>query len=82
MPLSDRTSPTPKAHWHEIEKNGIFQRILWDDEKMIPIIAEAGDHKNTFFNRVEVQVQTDLRKDLPWTNVKNFTQKVYADFLD
>lgn len=82
LPKSDRKSPVADAHWHEIEKDGVFQRILWDENKMIPLIAETGDLKHTYYNRVEVQVQNSLRKTLPWTNLNGYARKEYADFLD
>jgi hypothetical protein len=82
LPMSTRKSPVTSAHWHETEKDGVFQRILWDDKNMIPLIAESGDLKHTFFNRVEVQLKSGLSKELPWTNLKGYSQKIYADFLD
>jgi hypothetical protein len=82
LPKTDRKSPSADAQWHEIEKDGVFQRILWDEKKMIPLIAETGDLKHTYFNRVEVHLQGTLSKAAPWTNLKGYSQKVYADFLD
>lgn len=82
LPKSNRKSPLASAEWHEQEKDGVFQRILWDTKRMIPLIAETGDNKQTFYNRVDVQVKNNLAPTLPWTGQKGYAQKVYADFLD
>lgn len=82
LPLSKRASPVPSAHWREQERNGLFQRVLWDDKKRIPLIVEAGDRAGTFFERVEVKPQTSISKALPWLSTKGFAQKEYADYFD
>lgn len=82
LPRSARPSNLPHTHWLEIEKDGTFQRILWDEQRMIPLIAEAGDLKKTFYNRLEITPSPSLRKSLPWENLKGYAQRSYADFLD
>lgn len=82
MPLSAQASSIPGARWREREKNGVFQRVLWDDQKQIPLIMESGDKASTFYRRVEVKPQTGLTRDLPWQNLKGYAQKEYSDFLD
>ncbi|WP_223827299.1 hypothetical protein [Undibacterium oligocarboniphilum] len=82
IPLSSRTSAVPGARWRERENNANFQRILWDEQKQIPLIVESGDKAGTFFRRMEVRLQNTLRGDLPWLNTKGYAQKEYADFLD
>lgn len=82
MPLSKKTSTVSGAQWREREMNGNFQRILWDEQKQIPLIIESGDKAGTFFRRVEVKLQSPLSTKLPWQNLKGYAQKEYADFLD
>lgn len=82
MSLSTKASSVPGARWREREKNGVFQRVLWDDRKQIPLIMESGDKVSTFYRRVEVKPQTSLSRDLPWQNLKSYAQKEYSDFLD
>lgn len=82
LPLSSRASPIAGANWREHEKNGLFQRVLWDDRKMIPLIVETGDRAGTFFRRIEVKPLATLSKELPWQNLKGYAQKEYSDFLD
>ena len=82
LPLSRRVSPIAGARWHEREKNGLFQRVLWDDKRMIPLIVETGDRTGNAFRRIEIKPQAGLSKELPWLNLKNYAQKEYADFLD
>ncbi len=82
MPLSARASQIPGARWREREKDGVYQRVLWDDRKQIARIIESGDQGATFYRRVEVTLQTGLARDLPWQNLKGYAQKEYADFLD
>ena len=82
MPLSSKTSNEPGAQWHEREKNGVFQRVLWDAQKQIPLIIESGDKAATFYQRVDVTPQTRVSLALPWKKMSGYAQKEYADFLD
>lgn len=82
MPLSKQASAVAGARWHETEKNGVYQRVLWDEQRQIALIIESGDRANTFYRRVDVKPQASLSRDLPWTRVKGYGLKEYADFLD
>ncbi|MDO8303652.1 MAG: hypothetical protein Q7T18_10465 [Sedimentisphaerales bacterium] len=82
MPLSPKASNVPGAEWHEREKNGVFQRVLWDAQKQIPLIIESGDKAAMFYQRVDVTPQASVSLALPWKNLQGFAQKEYADFLD
>lgn len=82
MPLSGRPSPVPGAAWREQERNGLYQRVLWDNKRMIPLLVESGDRKGTFYQRVEVTTQAKTSGFMPWQQAKGFAQKEYADFLD
>lgn len=79
---SSQSSSVSGARWYEDEKNGVFQRVLWDEKRMIPLIAETGDRAGTFFRRVEVKPLATADKNLPWKNLRGYAQKEYADFLD
>ncbi len=82
MPVSQRPSSVSTSHWHEIAKNGLFQRVLWDEKLLIPLLIETGDQKNTFFQRISVTPDVKLTKDLPWNHLQGYAQKEYSDFLD
>ena len=82
MPLSGRKSPVTGARWHELNKNGIFQRVLWDDKKMIPIEVETGRNDGTIFRRVSIKIAPGTATTLPWSNLQGYAQKEYSDFLD
>lgn len=82
LPLSKRPSTVAGARWREQEKNGLFQRVLWDEARMVPLVVEAGDRAGTFFERVTVKPHPALAKSLPWTQVKGYAQREYSDFLD
>ena len=82
MPLSKQASNAPGARWREVEKNGVFQRILWDEQKQIPLVIESGDRANTFYRRVDVKLQPTVSKAQPWANVQNYAQREYSDYLD
>lgn len=82
MPLSKQVSNVAGARWRAVEKNGVFQRILWDEQKQIPLIIESGDKANNFYRKVEVTVQATTGRALPWANLKGYGQREYSDFLD
>lgn len=82
LPLSNRASTVPGARWREQEQNGVFQRVLWDEQKQIPLLIEIGDKAQTHFRRVEVKPEAVLSRNLPWQNLKGYSQKEYSDFLD
>ena len=82
MRVSQRASSFAHARWHEVLKNGLFQRVLWDEKLLIPLVIETGDQKNTFFQRINVSPNAKLVKDLPWNHLQGYAQKEYSDFLD
>ena len=82
LPLSKRASAVAGARWREQEKKGLFQRVLWDDARMVPLVVETGDRAGTFFQRVTVKPQPTLTRSLPWTQLKGYAQREYSDFLD
>ena len=82
MPLAKQASTVPGARWREVEKNGVFQRILWDEQKQIPLIIESGDRANTFYRRVDVKLQPTVSKAQPWANLQHYAQREYSDYLD
>ncbi|GGX80536.1 hypothetical protein GJV26_23275 [Massilia dura] len=82
MRVSDRASPVPGARWRERERSGLFERVLWDDRKGIPLVIESGDKAGTFYNRTDLKVASNVTRDLPWQNLKGYAQREYADFLD
>lgn len=81
MPLSKQASKVPGARWREVQKNGNFQRVLWDDQKQIPLMIESGDLANTFYRRVDVKLEP-LSRALPWNKVQGYAQREYSDYLD
>lgn len=82
IPLSKQASTVAGARWREVEKNGVFQRVLWDEQKQIPLTIESGDRAGTFYRRVDVKPQTSVSRETPWTQTKGYGQKEYSDFLD
>lgn len=82
LPISNRPANVAHARWHESEKNGLFQRVLWDDKKMIPLVVESGDRAGTFFRRMEVKADATVTAMLPWNTWQGYAQKEYSDFLD
>ncbi len=82
MPLSQRPTTVPGARWRELVRNGSFRRVLWDEQRQIPLVIESGDQAATVFHRVEVQAQANLTAGLPWLQLKGYSQREYGDFLD
>lgn len=82
MPRTARKSPVPGAEWHEREKNGVFDRVLWDQKRQIPLMIESGDRAQTFYRSVEVNVRPASGTPMPWENLSGYAQKEYSDYLD
>lgn len=82
MPLSSRASTVAGARWREQTRNGSFRRVLWDEQRQIPLLIESGDVAAAIFNRIEVQPQASVAASVPWQNLKGFAQREYGDFLD
>lgn len=83
MPLAPQASAAAGARWRQAERNGVFQRVLWDEHKQIPLIIESGDKAGTFYRRVEVKPMAPRTgAALPWSKLAAYGQKEYADFLD
>lgn len=82
MPVSRRASNIANTEWHEAEKKGLFQRVLWDKKSGIPLLIETGDLAGTFLHRMEIKLQQKPVQNLPWQHLQGYTQKEYSDFLD
>lgn len=82
MPVTSRSSAVTNTQWHELSKNGMFQRVLWNTKLKIPLIIETGDQEGNYLHRVEIRPSSKLAKNLPWNSLQGYTQKEYADFLD
>lgn len=82
LPLATQDSGRDAARWHAREQGGQFQRVLWDEKRLIPLVIETGDKAGTFFRRIDIKPQPGLTSDLPWQSTKTYAQKEYADFLD
>jgi hypothetical protein len=82
MPLSAKESSVAGTRWYEQEKNGVYQRVLWDEQNMIPLEVETGRRDGTMLRRVSVKIVSNTSKEIPWDNLKGYMQKEYSDFLD
>ena len=82
IPLSARPSSVVGAKWREREKNGVFERVLWDEKRQIPLVIESGDRASTFYRRVEVTAHATTVATLPWQNLGGYSQKEFSDYLD
>jgi len=82
MPVTARASSVPGARWREREEKGLYERVLWDDKRQIPLVIESGDKAASFYNRMDLTVQDSLTRDLPWQKLKGYALKEYSDFLD
>jgi len=82
MPFLQRPSTVPGARWRELVRNGSFRRVLWDEQRQIPLVIESGDQAATVFHRMEVQAEPKLATSLPWQQLKGYSQRDYGDFLD
>ena len=81
MTVTTRASTTPGARWREREDNGVYQRVLWDEQRQIPVTIESGDKAGTFYRRVDVTARAGVAA-APWTKLQGYAQREFADFLD
>lgn len=82
LPVSARKSEVQGAIWHEQQKNGVFQRVLWDGKNKIPLEVETGTLNGAVYRRVSVALQPINDNDRPWKSVSKYAAREYADFLD
>lgn len=74
--------PVPGTRWRTREKNGYFQRVLWDEQNMIPLAIETGNSDGSFFRRTEVRIRKNVTSELPWKNLETYTRKDYPHAFD
>jgi hypothetical protein len=82
FPITGRPSSVQGAQWREREKNGVFERVLWDDKRKIPLVIESGDKASTFYRRIEVTARAANVTDMPWNKLGGYAQKEFSDYLD
>jgi hypothetical protein len=81
MPVTTRATTVAGARWREREEGGVFQRVLWDERRQIPLVIESGDKAGTFYRRVDVTAQAGAA-EAPWKKLHGYAQREYSDFLD
>ena len=81
MPVSTRATTAPGARWREREEGGVYQRVLWDERRQIPLVIESGDKAGTFYRRVDVTAQAGAG-EAPWKKLQGYARREYSDFLD
>lgn len=82
MPLSKNKISEGQFSWHEIDRKGIFQRVLWDAKNLIPREIETGKNDGSIFRKVSIKVNPSVSAKSPWLDTKGYVQKEYSDFLD
>lgn len=81
MPVTARASSVAGARWREREEGGVYQRVLWDEQRQIPLVIESGDKAGTFYRRMDVTAQAGVA-EAPWKKLQGYAQREYSDFLD
>lgn len=82
MPLSKDRASEGQLSWHELNRNGVYQRVLWDGKNLIPREIETGKNDGSIFRKVSIKVNPSVSTKLPWMDTKGYVQKEYSDFLD
>ena len=82
LPVSTRASAIAGAQWREREKDGLFERVLWDKERQLALVVESGDTGGRFYRKVQVAVAPSLTRVLPWEQLGGYARREYADYLD
>lgn len=82
LPLSARASTIAGAQWHEREKDGVFERVLWDKARQLALVTESGDQAGRFYRRVQVEVAPASTITLPWEQLRGYARREYTDYLD
>lgn len=82
LPASGRKSDVPGARWHERERDGAYERVLWDERREVPLVIESGDTAGTSLHRMVLTVRPGVTADLPWRRLTGYARREYADFLD
>jgi hypothetical protein len=81
MPVTARASSVAGARWREREEGGVYQRVLWDEQRQIPLVIESGDKAGTFYRRMDVTAQAGVA-EAPWKKLQGYAQREYSDFHD
>ncbi|WEF34295.1 hypothetical protein [Pseudoduganella chitinolytica] len=82
LPLAARKSDVPGARWRERQRDGAYERVLWDERREIPLVIESGDVAGTSTHRMVLTVQPGVTHELPWRGLAGYARREYADFLD
>ncbi|WUR10974.1 hypothetical protein E7V67_014715 [[Empedobacter] haloabium] len=82
LPPSGRKSGVAGARWRERERDGSYERVLWDERREIPLVIESGDTDGTSLHRMVLTVHQGVTPDLPWRALAGYARREYADFLD
>lgn len=81
LPASGRASSVSGARWHEAERGGTYQRVLWNARLGLPMAIESGRRDGSLMRKVSVTVDA-AAAEAPWTSLRGYARKDYSDFLD
>ncbi|WP_229415690.1 hypothetical protein [Pseudoduganella armeniaca] len=65
LPPSARKSDVPGARWRERERDGTYERVLWDERREIPLVIESGDTAGTSLHRMVLTVRPGVTPSCP-----------------
>ena len=69
------------ATWYEKRDNQQFTRVLWDEQKEIPLSIESGKLDGTQNNKITLAVVSAPTK-MPWNSLADYQTIAYEDLLD
>ncbi len=75
-----RAAPTG-AKWYQKQDSQQFTRILWDEQKQIPLIIESGKIDGTASNKITLAI-TPAPTKMPWNTLAGYQTIAYEDLLD
>jgi len=75
-----KSAPTG-AIWYEQKNTQQVTRILWDENKEIPLVIESGRLDGSSSNKISLTI-TPTPKNLPWNTLGSFQTIAYEDLLD
>lgn len=80
MKAIDAPAPTGNR-WYETRRGNLTVRVLWDEQQEFPRKIESFSSNGLYSSTVTATPQA-MPTTMPWTQLKTYGHKEYADFLD
>lgn len=76
-------APVANASWYEQKTNAYVRRVLWADDKQMPLLIETSSRDGSRYSKTTITPESlPAANQLPWSRLASYQRRAYIDLLD